>query len=216
MDDHAVDPAQTAVLNIDMQRCFVEGSPLAPPSGLAVLDRVNGVIDACRRLGMLVVHTRMAIRADGTNTGAAMEVLVPTFIRDLYTVGSAQWELHPGLSVTSGDVVLDKPRYGAFYGTDLDLILRQRGIDTVIVTGIATNICCDATVREAAVRDYLVYLVQDATTTMAMNGITADDLQAATCASLGMVFARIVSGAELLDLASGGVSSSPSVSVPAL
>ena len=56
-------------------------------------------------------------------------------------------------------------------------------------------------------RDYLVYLVQDATTTMAMNGISAEDLQAATCASLGMVFARIVSGAELLDLASGGGSS---------
>ena len=102
MADHAVDPARTAVLNIDMQRCFVEGSPLAPPSGLAVLDRVNGVIDACRRLGMLVVHTRMAIRADGTNTGAAMDGLVPTFIRDLYTVGSPQWELHPGLSVDPG------------------------------------------------------------------------------------------------------------------
>ena len=189
--------------------------PLAPPSGLAVLDRVNGVIDACRRLGMLVVHTRMAIRADGTNTGAAMDRLVPTFIRDLYSVGSPHWELHPGLSVAPGDVILDKPRYGAFYGTDLDLILRQRGIDTVVVTGIATNICCDATVREAAVRDYLVYLVQDATTTMAMNGITAEDLQAATFASLGMVFARIVSGAELLDLASGSGSSSPTISVPA-
>ena len=136
MADQAVDPGRTAVLNIDMQRCVVEGSPLAPPSGLAVLDLVNGVIDACRRLGMLVVHTRMTIRADGTDTGAVMGGLVPPFIRDLYTAGSPQWELHPRLSVDQADVILDKPRYGAFYGTDLEMILRQRGIDTVVVTGI--------------------------------------------------------------------------------
>ena len=216
MAEHAIDPARTAVLNIDMQRCFVEGSPLAPPSGLAVLDRVNVFLDACRPLGMLVVHTRMTIRADGTDTGAVMGGLVPPFIRDLYTAGSPQWELHPRLSVAQADVIVDKPRYGAFHGTDLELVLRQRGIDTVVVTGIATNICCDATAREAAVRDFFVYFVQDATGTMAMNGVTAEDLQAATCASLGMVFATIVTGAELLDLASTiGSSHSPALSVPA-
>jgi len=58
-----------------------------------------------------------------------------------------------------------KPRFGAFQGTDLELILRSRGIDTVIVTGVATNVCCDTTAREAAVRDFRVFFLSDGTAT---------------------------------------------------
>ena len=191
MADFAVTPSNTALLNVDMQRCFVEDSPLAAPDGLALVERINAFTKVCRDAGVLVVHTRGWMRPDGSNLGV-MGDLVPPFIVELYTEGTPGAELHDGLEVDEGDVILNKPRYGAFHGTDLDLILRARGIDTVIVSGIATNICCDTTAREAAQRDYHVLFLSDGTATKDMNGVPAAELQRATCASLGMVFAQVL------------------------
>ena len=191
MADFAVTPSSTALLNVDMQRCFVEDSPLAAPDGLALVERINAFTKVCRDAGVLVVHTRGWMRPDGSNLGV-MGDLVPPFIVELYTEGTPAAELHDGLEVDEGDVILNKPRYGAFHGTDLDLILRARGIDTVIVSGIATNICCDTTAREAAQRDYHVLFLSDGTATKDMNGVPAAELQRATCASLGMVFAQVL------------------------
>jgi nicotinamidase-related amidase len=197
MDELDIRPGRTALINVDMQRCFVEGSPLASPDGLAVLDRINALASACRSAGVLVVHTRGWMRADGSNLGVMGE-LVPPFIVALYTEGADTAELHEGLTVLPGDVILDKPRYGAFHATDLELILRSRGIDTVIISGIATNICCETTAREAAQRDFRVIFLRDGTATKEMNGVSAEDLQSATCASLGMVFARIADTAQVI------------------
>jgi isochorismatase family protein/alpha/beta hydrolase family protein len=71
------------------------------------------------------------------------------------------------------DILLDKPRYGAFHGTDLDLILRARGIDTVIIAGIATNVCCETTAREAVVRDFRVFFLSDGTATFGKGDASA-------------------------------------------
>ena len=79
--------------------------------------------------------------------------------------GSESAALHPGLVVEPRDLLLDKPRFGAFHGTDLELILRARGIDTVIISGIATNVCCDTTAREANARDFRVLFLSDGTAT---------------------------------------------------
>jgi Isochorismatase family len=59
------------------------------------------------------------------------------------------------------DVILNKPRYGGFHGIDLERVLRSAGVDTVIISGIATNICCETTPREAAQRDFHVYFLSD-------------------------------------------------------
>jgi ureidoacrylate peracid hydrolase len=197
--DLVIDPARTAVINVDMQRCFVEGTPLAAPDGPAVLERINTLIGACRAAGALVVHTRGWMRPDSSNVGAVMDRLVPPFIVALYTAGTDSAELHPDLDVDERDIVLDKPRYGAFHATELELILRQRGVETVIITGIATSICCETTAREAAVRDFHVLFADDATGTQDMAGVEAATLHRATCASLSMVFARIVTTREVID-----------------
>jgi nicotinamidase-related amidase len=196
--DFALFPARTALINVDMQKCFVEDSPLASPDGLVIVERVNQLAEVCRAAGILVVHTRGWMRPDGSNLGVMAE-LVPPFIRDLYTEGADSAELHPSLVVNDGDVILNKARYGAFHGTDLELILRSRGVDAVIVTGIATNICCETTAREAAQRDYRVFFVSDATATTEMGGVSAEDLHRATCASLGRVFAQVVTVNEMID-----------------
>lgn len=190
MADFPLVPTRTALINVDMQRCFVAATPLASPEGIALVDRVNPLIRACREAGMPVVHTRGWMKADGSNLGVMGE-LVPPFIIELYTEGSESAELHDALDVAPDDVIVDKPRYGAFEGTDLEQLLRSRDIDTVIISGIATNICCDTTAREAAQRDFRVFFLSDGTATKEMNGVPAEDLQRATCASLGMVFAQI-------------------------
>ena len=78
-------------------------------------------------------------------------------------------------------------------------MLRSRGIDTVIISGIATNVCCDTTAREAAQHDFRVFFLSDGTATKEMGGTPAEDLQRATCASLSMVFAEITTVDEVMD-----------------
>lgn len=198
MPDFALNPATTALINVDMQRCFVEGTPLASPQGLALAARINRLTTACREAGILVVHTRGWLLRDGSNLGSVGD-LVPPFIREFYTEGAPTAEIHDAVVVEDGDVIVDKPRYGAFTGTDLDSRLRSRGIDTVMVTGIATNICCETTAREASQLDFHVFFLSDGTATQDMNGVSADDLQRATCASLGQVFAQIATVDEMID-----------------
>ena len=194
----AFEPARTALVNVDVQRCFVEQSPLAAENGRELVDRINRLAASCRAAGMPVIHTRGWMRADGSNLGVMAE-MVPPFIVALYTEGAPSAELHDALELARSDIILDKPRYGAFHGTDLELILRSKGVDTIIVSGIATNICCETTAREAAQRDFRVIFLSDGTGTKEMNGVSAEDLQRSTCASLGMVFAQIASVDEVVD-----------------
>ena len=202
MTGFALVPSRAALINVDLQRCFVEGSPLASPGGLAVVERVNRLARACRQAGALVVHTRSSIKPDRSNAGVMAE-LVPAFIIDLYAEGAGSAELHDALEVDPADIIVGKPRYRAFHGTDLEQILRSRGIDTVIITGIATNICCETTAREASQRDFHVFFISDATATMEMGGVPAEDLQRAACASLAQVFAQVVTLDEILGKIAG-------------
>ena len=94
--------------------------------------------------------------------------------------------------------MLEKPRYGAFHGTDLDLILRNRGIDTVIITGICTNVCCETTAREANMRDYKVFFISDATATFNTPEVSADQIQPVVLATLKAAFAQIENTASMI------------------
>jgi nicotinamidase-related amidase len=198
MPDFPLVPAKTALLNVDMQRCFVEDTPLASPDGPALVEKINALIRTCRETGALIVHTRGWMARDGSNHGVMAE-LVPPFLVDLYTEGTPAAELHDALDVAADDLIVNKTRYGAFHGTDLAQQLRQRGIDTVIVSGIATNICCETTAREASQHDFRVVFLSDGTATKDMNGVSAQDLQRATVASIGMVFAQIATISEVSD-----------------
>jgi nicotinamidase-related amidase len=190
-------PERTALVNVDMQNCFVEGSPIAAPDGLAVLERINRVAAACRRAGILVIHTSNVFRADGSNLGVLAE-FDPIVKTGILNKGSAAAALHQKLVVDIRDILLDKPRFGAFHGTDLELILRSRGIDTLVITGIATNVCCETTAREAAVRDFRVLFLSDGTATFSIGDLSAAALQKATCATLGKVFAQVLTVDEII------------------
>jgi len=191
-----VEPQRMALINVDMQNCFVHGSPIAAPDGLALLERINQLAAVCRAAGIPVIHTSHVLRPDGSNMGVLAEI--EPVKGGIINKGSESAALHKDLVVDPQDILLEKPRFGAFYGTDLDMILRTRGIDTVIIAGIATNVCCETTAREAMVRDFRVFFLSDGTTTFGMGDVSGAELQKATLATLGMVFAHILTLDEMI------------------
>lgn len=190
-------PNRTALINIDMQNRFVEGYPISASDGLSLLERINAVAAACRKAGILVIHTRMVLRPDGSNLGTLGE-FDPPVVAGILNEGSQAAALHPGLVVDMRDIALDKPRFGAFYATDLELILRTRGIDTIIIAGIAANVCCDTTAREAAVRDFRVIFLSDGTACHSIGDLSAVELHRATCSTLGLLFAEVLTVNEII------------------
>ena len=198
MVDFSVIPERMALVNVDMQNCFVDGYPISAPDGLAVEERINRLADACRDAGILVIHTSHVVRPDGSNVGVMGEI-IPPVNEGVINKGAESAELHNGLSVKEGDILLDKPRFGSFHGTDLDMILRTRGIDTIIISGISTNICCETTAREANVRDFKVFFMSDGTATFGMGDLSAEELQKATCTTLGFAFAQVITVDEMID-----------------
>jgi nicotinamidase-related amidase len=187
--DFAVVPERTALINVDLQNCFVDGAP----EGSATVERINRLAVACREAGVLVIHTRHVLRSDGSNMGLLAEV--PKIRDGLLSNGAESAALHERVAVDSRDVMLEKPRFGAFQGTDLELILRAHGIDTVIVSGISTPVCCDTTAREAHARDFRVLFLSDGT---ASTGPDAARFQRATLEVLDGLFAQVITVEEVL------------------
>jgi nicotinamidase-related amidase len=197
MVDFAVVPERTALINVDMQNCFVQGYPSSAPDGLAVLDRINRLAAACRDAGILVIHTSHVLRPDGSNIGVLGEI--NPMVKAIITKGSESAALYKTLVVDARDILLDKPRHGAFQSTDLELILSSRGIDTVIITGIATSVCCETTAREAVARDFHVFFLSDGTATADMPGASAAELQKATLATIGFLFGQVLTVDEMIQ-----------------
>jgi len=137
------------------------------------------------------------VRPDGSNTGV-MGAIIPAVAAGLINKGNKQAELHTEIMVGKQDIVLEKPRYGAFHGTDLDLILRNRGVDTVIITGICTNVCCETTAREANMRDYKVFFISDATATFNTPEASADQIQPVVLATMKAAFAQVENTATMI------------------
>jgi ureidoacrylate peracid hydrolase len=178
-----------------------------------ILDRLNELAAVCRASGGLVIHTMQVVRPDGSNLGVLRETL-PPIKAGLINDGAESAALHPGLQVGVGDVVIKKPLFGAFTATDLELIPRRRRIETVVVSGIATNVCCETTVREAMQRDFRVVFLSDGTTTFGLPGsalgsATAEEIQRVTCATLSFGFAEVATVSDVAArLSSGSVEAS--------
>jgi ureidoacrylate peracid hydrolase len=119
-----IDPGHTALMVVDMQNCFVADSPIAAPLGVEAARRLNRLAEACRQAGIPVIWTRHVVRPDGSNTGLLGEV-IPPVAGGIINDDAPTAALHPLMDVRPGDVVVGKPRFGSFHGTDLELILRS-------------------------------------------------------------------------------------------
>jgi nicotinamidase-related amidase len=191
MVEFAVIPERLALVNIDVQRCFVSDSPLACPEALALIPRINRIADVCRASGILVVHVRHVLNADSSNAGVLGEIS-PIVRQGIIAAGSESAALHPDLVVDPGDVIVEKPRFGAFHATNLEQVLRARGVDSIIVSGLATNVCCDTTAREAFARDFRVFFLSDGTANSGTDELSPDEVRRATCSTLARRFAQVL------------------------
>ena len=190
-------PSKTALLIIDLQNVFVEGyEPISAPDGLEILRRMNDLAEVCRKHGIPVIHAAHQLRADNSNVGVLGEILPDLKEGGLISEVSEAAALHPGVEVKEGDIFLQKPRFGAFTGTDLDLILRGNSINTVIIGGIATNVCCETTAREANHHDYRVIFLSDGTTTagyadQGFGYLTPEEVKKATLTTIAYIFGEV-------------------------
>jgi nicotinamidase-related amidase len=163
-----IDVARTAVVMIDMQRDFLEPGGFGEALGNDV-SRLNSAVGPCRALletarrrGMLVIHTREGHRPDMSDAprakvergAAAMRIGAPGPMGRILIRGERGHDIIEALAPRKGEPVVDKPGKGAFYATDLHLILQNRGIETLIVCGVTTEVCVHTTVREANDRGF--------------------------------------------------------------
>jgi nicotinamidase-related amidase len=107
-------------------------------------------------------------------------------------------EIYDELKPQPGDLVVAKPRYSAFYGTDLEAILRSKGIDTLIISGTVTNVCCESTTRDAFSRDDKVIFLSDGNAAgdlpdMGFGPVSAEESQKVVLTVLAMCFAQVSS-----------------------
>jgi nicotinamidase-related amidase len=153
------DPKRTALVVIDLQHGIVGRTP-APHSGPDVVARASAIAGALRAAGGTVVWVRVTPSPDGR------DALTPPTDAPAVTPGErpANWaELVPEVDKQPADILITKRQWGAFYGTELDLQLRRRGVDTIILCGITTNIGVESTARDAFERGYSQVFAEDAT-----------------------------------------------------
>jgi ureidoacrylate peracid hydrolase len=166
MEINEIDPARTAMIVVDMQNDFVAaGAPIETPAARAMVPRLADALKICRGVGIRVIFTAHVHRRDGCDMGLFDDLHPPIANRDALVDGTPGVDIYPDLAPAAGEHVIKKHRYSAFFGTDLDIILREWGIDTVIICGTTTENCCQATALDAMFRDYRVVFLSDATAT---------------------------------------------------
>jgi len=169
------DSASTALIIIDMQRDFVMPGGFGEALGNDVrqlqvtIAPTKTILEGARKAGMLVIHTREGHRPDLSDCPPSKLVRGrgKTRIGDggpmgrILVRGEVGHDIVPELYPIAGEVVIDKPGKGAFFATDLELILRDRGIKTLMVCGVTTEVCVNTTVREANDRGYECVVLSD-------------------------------------------------------
>ncbi len=174
--DVGADFSRTALVIIDMQRDFLEPGGFGEALGndvsrlAAAIGPCAALLAAAREAGLLVIHTREGHRPDLSDAppnkvqrgDPATRIGAPGPMGRILVRGEPGHDIVPELAPLAGEPVIDKPGKGAFYQTDLDLMLRNRGIDTLLVCGVTTEVCVHTTVREANDRGYRCIVVGDA------------------------------------------------------
>jgi nicotinamidase-related amidase len=164
----AIDLTRTAVVMIDMQRDFMEPGGFGETLGndVSLLARAvppcRALLEAMRARGVLIIHTREGHRPDLSDAPRAkvergapsMRIGAPGPMGRILIRGERGHDIIDALAPRKGEPVVDKPGKGAFYATDLQSILVNRGIETLIVCGVTTEVCVHTTVREANDRGY--------------------------------------------------------------
>lgn len=183
------DPKTTALISIDLQG-FIISRPVAPHSAQQVIENTAAIAKSLKAAGGTTVFVTIGFSADYADA-----VNQPTDEPIAFPQGGLPAEAlrePPEIADLTPDVRITKHQWSAFYGSELDLQLRRRGIRTVILTGIATNFGVEATIRDAFAHNYAVIAAEDAMTTF-----TAE-MHAFACERIFPRLSRIRKTADIL------------------
>jgi nicotinamidase-related amidase len=175
--DYKFVPKCTALIVIDMQRDFIEPGGFGEALGNdvsqleAAVPVVGSLLDLARSLGMVIIHTRESHLLDLSDCPPSKRSRGDPIYRigDQGPMGRVLIRGEPGNDIVSelqpikGEIVIDKPGKGAFYGTDLQVHLQQLGITHLMFSGVTTEVCVQTSMREANDRGYECLLIEDAT-----------------------------------------------------
>jgi len=199
-----LDVSRTALVVIDMQNAFLRpGAPSETPMARAIVPQINRLAQAVRAGGGVVAFAQGSFQPSGPEAWPLFfeHMVNPAFsaaILQALTPGHPDHELWPALDVQPGDVRVRKKRYSAFFpgACSLPEQLRERGVDTVIITGTLTNVCCEASARDAMMGDFKTVMVSDA------NAARSDAEHLAALVTLVQFFADVRSTNEVLAMLS--------------
>jgi ureidoacrylate peracid hydrolase len=204
-----LEPRSTALLVIDMQNAFVHPDGFAcVETAAGIVPNINRLAGAVRDAGGAVAWVRVSLTAAGRGAwNMYFENFTPAAHRDEWraqlTPGHPQHEFWPALDIDAADWIVDKDRFSAFVegASDLEARLRRQDIDTLLVTGTLTNICCESTARDAMMRDFRTLMIADA------NAARTDEDHLAGLRTFVQVFGDVVATDEALRLIEAGPSS---------
>jgi len=197
-----VDPARTAHLTVDLQNSFVaEGALVEVPVAREIVANVNFISAVMCDAGGLNVFLRYTYDENEpqpwtTWFGTYLTPDLSLAHKNAFSRGAEPWQLWPLLEVQQTDLVVDKTRFSAFTpGTcPVHAMLRARGIDTLIITGTLTNVCCESTARDAMQQNYKIIFVADG------NSALTDAQHNATLSNMVMLFADVMTTEEVAAL----------------
>ncbi|GAA4258637.1 cysteine hydrolase family protein [Dactylosporangium darangshiense] len=172
---YTFDPASTALLVIDMQRDFLEPGGFGETLGNDVgqlrrtIEPTAALLAACRAAGLTIIHTREGHLPDLSDCPPAklnrgdpsLRIGAPGPMGRILIRGEAGHDIIGELAPAPGEPVIDKPGKGAFYATELGEMLTAKGITSLVVTGVTTEVCVHTTVREANDRGYECLVLAD-------------------------------------------------------
>jgi nicotinamidase-related amidase len=154
----SLDHKTSALLVMDFQTSIVEGFAADKE---ALLARTASLIEAARMAGMKVIYVVVGFRPGYPEVSSRNQSFGAIRETGRFIKGSAGTEVHAAVAPKPGDVVVTKRRVSAFAGTDLEMVLRANGIETLVLAGIATSGVVLSTIRHAADADYKVFVVED-------------------------------------------------------
>jgi ureidoacrylate peracid hydrolase len=196
-----LDARRTALVVIDMQNAFVApGAPIEVPGARDIVPAINRLATELRRRGVPVIWVLHQNAADGRDWERFFGCFIAPENRaraaQALSTGSELQRLWPGLSVQAGDVAVTKNRYSALIpgASSLTEVLRARGIDTLLIAGTKTNVCCECTARDAMMLDYKVVLLCDCTAAL------SDDEHLATLENVIQQFGDVMTADDALAL----------------
>ena len=202
--NYQFNPGSTALLAIDMQREFFTADIGQCPAEMdAIIPRVASVLALARQLGCQVIHTRESYQPDLSDVHAYRHSLdyvgEQRSLGRFCVLGEPGHEFVEAVKPLDSEVVIDKASFGAFYNTELDTILRAKGIDHLILCGVTTQCCVHSTLREAVDRGYWCLTIADA---CAATEPGMHESALALIAGEGHLFGWVADSADLLAAAS--------------